>query len=161
DPTTAFDESNTFKPFETRRIAAGDVNNDGQTDLMILDLNPADVAACAEKGDPNADSGDGTPNRATCTIKYDLLTLISRGDGCDIERPPTQGLREGNVAAVPGSLEAADLNGDGHADAVFMTGTLKSERFQTLKKIRTAIRNADGSYQFADVDLPPALSASE
>src|SRR5260221_472759 len=71
DPGTSVPGSSVL-PFETRAMAIADVNGDGLADIMILDLRPADVAACADLGDP-------TVNRPTCSIAYDLLELRSEG----------------------------------------------------------------------------------
>jgi RHS repeat-associated protein len=154
DPTTTENEAGTGLPFETRRMVAGDVDGDGQTDLIVLDLNAADVSACAQLGTP-------TLNRPTCTIKYDLLTFVSHGNRFVTERVPTPWLREDFVHAVPGNLAAADLNGDGRADAVFLAGTMKGERQQKIRTIRTAIRQTDGNYALTSVTLAGALAAIE
>jgi RHS repeat-associated protein len=144
-------------PFETRRVAAGDINNDGQTDLIILDLNPGDVSTCAALGDPSV-------QRVNCSIKYDLLTLLSRGgpsDGFDQTRTPTTWVREDFAFEQPGSLLAGDLNGDGRADVMFLSGTLRSARYQTIHSIRTAISRSDGSYNMTDSSLSADLSSRD
>jgi hypothetical protein len=155
DPGVAVPGTSGFVPFETRRIAAGDVDGDGLTDLIVLDLNPADVAACADLGDP-------TVNRPTCSIRYDLLTMISRGDGqgFERERTPTPWKREDFLHIVPGHIAAADLNGDGRADMVFFAGPVKGERFQRLRSVRTAIRRNAG-YTLSELAVPQALANTE
>lgn len=136
-------------PYETRRIAAGDFNNDGQTDLVILDLNADDVSACAALGDP-------TTNRPNCLIRYDLLTLISRGDGFDQQRTSTFWVRADYLSESPGTLATADLDGDGRSDVIFVAGTVLTERFQTIKLIRSALSRRDGSYEFHEQPLRSA-----
>ncbi len=153
DPGVAVPGTSGFVPYETRRIAAGDIDGDGLTDLIVLDLNPADVQACADLGDP-------TVNRPTCSIRYDVLTLVSRGDGFERERTPTPWKREDFLHTVPGHIAAADLNGDGRADMAFFAGPVKGERFQRLRMVRTAIRR-NGGYALSEVAVPQALANTE
>lgn len=153
DPGVAVPGTNGFVPFETRRIAAADVDGDGLTDLVLLDLNPADTAACAALGDP-------TVHRVGCPIHYDLLTMVSTGAGFERERTPTPWLRADFLKTVPGHLAAGDFNGDGRADVVFFTGTVKGDRFQRLSTVRTAIRQ-NGGYALTEMQVPAALAATE
>jgi hypothetical protein len=55
----------------------------------------------------------------------------------------------------------ADLNGDGRADVVFLVGPLRTERFQTIKLIRSALARRDGSYDFHELLVPTALRNTE
>ena len=141
-------------PFETRAMAVADMNGDGMTDIMILDLRQADVAACAALGDP-------TMFRSTCAIGYDLLEFRSEGPVM-VARPAIQTTwpRTDFLHAAPGSLHAADLDGDGRADFAYLPGSLAGQRNQTIREMRTALVMADGSIGFpTEQTLATALSS--
>lgn len=133
DPSTVVIESDLPVQFETRRLAAGDINHDGLDDLVILDLNAADVTACADLGDP-------TIYRRTCTIHFDLLAGVSTGSEFNFNRIGTPWLRNDYINAFPNSIAAVDLNGDGRADFVNLAGPSTAEGSQTLFRIAWASR---------------------
>ncbi|MFO0335370.1 MAG: FG-GAP-like repeat-containing protein [Pseudomonadota bacterium] len=137
--------------YETRPMAIADVDRDGLADVLLLEPRATDLTACAAAGDP-ADV------RARCTIRYDIATGISDGIGFAFERTPTPWVREDQRSVAPGSLVAADVNGDGRADVIHLPGQVFGEREQTLRAIGVALRRDGGQFAFSTQTLPTSLA---
>ena len=60
---------------------------------------------------------------------------------------------------APGALVAADVDGNGRPDVLYMPGQWFALRDQSIRSINAAIRDEDGSLRFTTQTLPAALSS--
>lgn len=127
-------------PLPTTWMASGDLNNDGQLDLVVTVayagavayvnqngtsfvngnvFNPSDTAAAVALGDMN---GDGCLD-AVETGTYGLLTIAKGNcDGTFTQSGPTAELGDVDYA-----VKVADINGDGKLDVVASSAFTTSE----------------------------------
>ena len=143
-----------------RFVVTADFNNDGKTDLAVVNQSSNTVTIFLGKGDgsfaPGATlsntggfpaqavaadfNGDGNVDVAVTSILGNAVSLyLGKGDGSF--QPP----RITAVGAAPFGIASADLNGDGKLDLVVTNGSSGSIVGQTIKVL---FGNGDGTFQF-------------
>ena len=129
--TFAVGSSNTF----SQALAVGDLNGDGQQDLVVLNNLDDTISVLLGNGDGTfqpqsvvdvgsspvgvaiADfNGDGIPDLAIADLADNAVrVLLGHGDGSFQPQPDF-------AVAAPGTLAPADLNGDGVPDLAAISG---------------------------------------
>jgi hypothetical protein len=115
-----------------RAMAAADFNHDGKTDLLVA-CSPAECNWCG-------------PNLSTNASLPFLCTLNGNGDGTF--EPPRYLLTPG-IPACFYDVEAADMDGDGHTDAVALDFSICYYNPTVARSRRVQIFTNDGEGHFA------------
>ena len=107
-------------------MISGDFNGDGKPDLAIL-------------------TWDGT------SVSY-LTILLDNGDGSFSAKPTVVAISQGNEGGdgIPGSMAAADFNGDGKLDLAIVGD------YVSLGGIGILLGNGDGTFTVAGPSLDPS-----
>jgi hypothetical protein len=173
-PGVGFLESSSpsFGSYPTIEVAA-DFNGDGIPDLAILSSNT--VAVFLGKGDGTFQAGptiqpsglqgspymisgdfngDGKPDLAI--LSYDgystsyLTILLNNGDGSFSAKPTVVAFQQGSVGGdvVPGTMAAADFNGDGKLDLAVVGDYVSSGG------VIIFLGNGDGTFNAGPISLP-------
>jgi hypothetical protein len=155
-------------PKTVHKIAAGDFNGDGKTDVVVTNMDTNSTTVGLYLG-----NGDGTFQTPTLTTAGSLLTAIAVGDfngdhhldiavtnKGDGTNPSTVSILLGNgdgtftlgtpitVGVAPVGLATADLNGDGKVDLLVANGGTGNSGTVSI-----LFGNGDGTFQ-------PAVSLS-
>jgi hypothetical protein len=119
--------------YQVQQIAVGDVNGDGMSDLMFMD------------------------GEARGSIHSDIVTAFSEGFANGFEWVYRFARQRADFDVGDGRLYAADINGDGKTDLVFLHVSSTTHLYD---KIETATTQPDGSFFIQKQTLPQSLKAS-